>query len=146
MLRRIQCSNRAGTFTHDIADVRGHALIADEPVEAGGGDLGMSPFELVASGLAACTSITILIYARRKGLAIDDLGIEVDYVRATDAGQDPSKPDRATRRIRVGGALDAAALQQIGRAARACPVHKLLERGGVQIEDVVELSTATARS
>lgn len=146
MLRRIHCANRPGTFTHDIADARDHALIADEPVEAGGGDLGMSPFELVASGLAACTSITILIYARRKGLPIDDLAIEVDYVRATEASQNPFGPDRATRRIQVAGALDAAALQQIGRAARACPVHKLLERGGVQIEDIVEHDTGAARS
>ena len=137
--RRVRCTTRAGTYTHDIVDDRGHAIVADEPLEAGGDDLGMSPFELVASGLAACTSITVLMYARRKGLPLHDLAVHVRYIRGSEPGQPVSGPDRAERRILVSGPLDPAAVQQIGRAARACPVHKLLEKGGVEVRDSVAL-------
>src|SRR3546814_13378427 len=59
------------TFTHDLVDARGHRLVADEPVADGGADLGTSPFELLASGLAVCTSITILVYARQRALPVE---------------------------------------------------------------------------
>ena len=62
-------------------DVRvgAHQLIADEPVVAGGGDLGPSPFGLVVSGLAACTATTLRKYAERKGWAITMIEVDVRY-------------------------------------------------------------------
>jgi putative redox protein len=62
-------------------DVRvgAHQLIADEPVVAGGGDLGPSPFGLVVSGLAACTATTLRKYAERKGWAITTIEVDVRY-------------------------------------------------------------------
>jgi putative redox protein len=62
-------------------DVRvgAHQLIADEPIVAGGGDLGPSPFELVVSGLAACTATTLRKYAERKGWAITTIEVDVRY-------------------------------------------------------------------
>lgn len=64
-------------------DVRvgAHQLIADEPVAAGGGDLGPSPFGLLLSGLVACTATTLRMYATRKGWEL--AAIEVDVRRAT---------------------------------------------------------------
>ncbi|MDQ1535203.1 MAG: putative redox protein [Actinomycetota bacterium] len=62
-------------------DVRvgAHQLIADEPVVAGGGDLGPSPFGLVVSGLAACTATTLRKYGDRKGWAITTIEVDVRY-------------------------------------------------------------------
>src|SRR4051812_29057222 len=101
--RLIRCASRNGSFTHDIADARGHRLIADEPVDAGGADLGTSPFELLASGLAACTSITLLVYARQKQLPLEDVVVEVRYLRAGEGDLAPDADDRAERTISLIG-------------------------------------------
>ena len=54
-----------------------HTIIADEPLEAGGEDLGFSPDELLTASLGACTAATLRMYANRKGWT-ELTGIEVD--------------------------------------------------------------------
>ena len=56
-----------------------HHLVADEPAENGGGDTGPSPFDLLLSGLAACTAITLRMYAGRKGWDLAAIEVEVRY-------------------------------------------------------------------
>ena len=58
-----------------------HDLIGDEPASAGGGDAGPPPFGLVLAGLAACTAITLRMYAERKNWALTGLGLELEYFR-----------------------------------------------------------------
>src|SRR5687767_14346687 len=66
---------RTDAFEHDVR-VRDHVVVTDEPQDAGGDDTGPSPQELLAASLAACTAITMEMYAQRKGW---DLGaVEVD--------------------------------------------------------------------
>jgi putative redox protein len=62
-------------------DVRvgAHQLTADEPIAAGGGDLGPSPFGLVLSGLVACTATTLRMYAARKGWELATIEVDVRY-------------------------------------------------------------------
>ena len=62
-------------------DVRvgAHQIIADEPVAAGGGDLGPSPFGLLLSGLVACTATTLRMYAARKGWELATIEVDVRY-------------------------------------------------------------------
>ena len=57
----------AGKAYHVDIDASGHVLAADESAEHGGGGAGPSPFDLVLAGLAACTLITLRMYADRKG-------------------------------------------------------------------------------
>ncbi|MDQ1462297.1 MAG: putative redox protein [Actinomycetota bacterium] len=59
--------------------VRAHELVADEPVDRGGGDLGPTPFGLLASALAACTAITLRMYAIRKGWELTPIQVDVRY-------------------------------------------------------------------
>lgn len=54
-----------------------HALLSDEPEALGGQDRGPSPFQLVLSGLASCTAITLAMYAKRKGWTLGALKIDV---------------------------------------------------------------------
>lgn len=54
-----------------------HALVADEPLNAGGQDAGPAPYDYVLAGLAACTSITLQMYAERKGWALGEIKIEL---------------------------------------------------------------------
>src|SRR3954454_4227026 len=65
-----------------------HALVADEPAANGGGDAGPSPFGLLLSGLAACTAMTLRMYAERKGWTLSRL--DVDVVYNLEANAEPS--------------------------------------------------------
>jgi putative redox protein len=61
-----------------------HQMVADEPAAGGGGDTGPSPFGLVLSGLAACTAMTLRMYAERKGWALAAIEVEVRYDLSDD--------------------------------------------------------------
>ncbi len=56
-----------------------HQLVADEPATNGGDDTGPSPFGLVLSGLAACTAMTLRMYAERKGWTLTAIEVDVRY-------------------------------------------------------------------
>jgi putative redox protein len=66
--------------------VRAHSLVTDEPSFKGGGDTSASPFELVLSGLAACTATTLRMYAHHKGFDLATVDVDVRYDRDGDGG------------------------------------------------------------
>ncbi|WP_303578468.1 bifunctional alpha/beta hydrolase/OsmC family protein [Amphritea sp. 1_MG-2023] len=121
----------ADSFTQDIS-AAGHHLIADEPMSYGGNDLGLSPYQLMAAGLGACTSMTIRMYARQKKLPLEHVQVDVthDKVHAQDCSsceQREGKVDQFERRITLTGALTAAQRQRLLEIADRCPVHRTLE-------------------
>ncbi|MEM6973978.1 MAG: bifunctional alpha/beta hydrolase/OsmC family protein [Pseudomonadota bacterium] len=109
----------------------GHTLMADEPASAGGTDRGATPYDLLAASLAACTAMTLRLYARRKGIALDHVAVDVthDRVHAEDCANcvsDGARIDRFTRRIHLRGALDADTHARLREIADRCPVHRTL--------------------
>lgn len=109
-----------------------HRLIADEPVSLGGTDLGPGPYEYLAAALAACTSITLRMYAKRKGMALEHVSVDVrhDRVHAEDCEDCESKAgriDRFHRVIRLTGALTEEEQGKLLAIADKCPVHRTLE-------------------
>jgi putative redox protein len=119
-----------------------HRLLADEPVAAGGADAGPDPYALLLASLGTCTSMTLLMYARRKGWPLEGVEVELEHDRVHDADcrncDDPGRlVDRITRRIRLRGALDRAQLGRLAEIARKCPVHKTLTQG-VRVADEVQ--------
>ena len=96
-----------------------HQLIADEPTAAGGADLGPAPGDYLRMALAACTTITIRMYADRKRWAVDK--ITVDVSSETIDGKTIFQ-----RNISIEGAVDEAQREQLLKIANACPVHKVL--------------------
>jgi putative redox protein len=100
-------------------------LVADEPVLAGGLDLGPTPHDLVAAGLAACTAQTLRLYALRKAWPLGAVHVEVTHART--AGEQPA--DTFTRRIDLGGDLDDARRERLMQIADMCPVHRMLTAG-----------------
>ncbi|RZU98300.1 bifunctional alpha/beta hydrolase/OsmC family protein [Spiribacter vilamensis] len=109
-----------------------HLLTADEPVKMGGTDKGPSPYQLVAAGLGACTSMTIRMYARRKRIALDHVYTDVSHNKEhrTDCehcGESGAKVDVFQRRIHLGGDLGADDRQRLLEIADKCPVHRTLE-------------------
>ena len=106
-----------------------HHIRADEPASYGGTDRGLTPYQLVAAGLGACTSMTIRMYARRKGLALTHVSVDVthDRVHAQDARAPTVTLDRFTRLIRLQGDLLPDERAKLLEIANKCPVHKTLE-------------------
>ncbi|SFR48184.1 bifunctional alpha/beta hydrolase/OsmC family protein [Litoreibacter janthinus] len=117
-------------FLQDINSGPRHHIQADEPLAYGGTNRGMSPYGLLASGLGACTSMTIRMYARRKKWPLTRVWVDVTHnaMHAQDAGG-PSKIDRFNREIHLEGDLDEAQRQRLLEIADKCPVHKTLESG-----------------
>jgi len=120
-----------------IADDSGHGgvqiLVTAGPVRFtgdltpadGGLDVGPNPHDLVAAGLAACTTQTLRLYAKRKGIALGAVHVEVTWRR------DPTAlpVDILERVITLGGDLDDAQRARLMEIAEACPVHKMLVAG-----------------
>ncbi|MDB5460845.1 MAG: osmotically inducible protein OsmC [Caulobacteraceae bacterium] len=100
-------------------------FVADEPVELGGTDLGPTPHDLVSAGLAACTSQTLRLYAKRKAWPLGPVRVTVTHSR------DPalSPPDLFTRVVSLRGPLDDEQRARLLEIAERCPVHLMLTRG-----------------
>jgi len=118
-------------FTTDIM-VRQHALIADEPENVGGNDFGPSPYDLVASGLGACTVMTLHMYARRKKWDLEEVTVHLEHYKDYAADfQNPegkqSKIDHFDRVIELEGNLDEKQKQRLLEIADKCPVHRTLQ-------------------
>ncbi len=118
-------------FLQDINSGPDHHMLADEPEAYGGTDRGMSPYGFLAAGLGACTSMTIRMYARRKGWPLAHVAVDVshDKVHAQDARSGSgAQADTFTRVIRLSGDLDATQREKLLEIADKCPVHRTLER------------------
>ncbi|MGM0660016.1 MAG: alpha/beta fold hydrolase [Pseudomonadota bacterium] len=120
-----------GGFLQDVNAGPTHHVLADEPAAYGGTDRGMSPYGFLAAGLGACTSMTIRMYARRKGWPLEHVSVDVthDKVHAQDADSGgTAKADTFTRAIRLYGDLSDDQRQKLLGIADKCPVHRTLER------------------
>ncbi len=118
-------------FLTDITSGDGHHLLADEPRAYGGTNRGLSPYGLLSAGLGACTSMTIRMYARRKGWPLDGISVDVthDKVHAQDAETGSGdKIDTWRRRISLKGRLSEEQRERLLEIADKCPVHRTLER------------------
>lgn len=100
-------------------------IVADVSVAQGGLDLGPDPHELVAAGLAACTSMTLRLYANRKGWNISALHVEV----FSHYDKDQTPPERFDREITIEGDLTDEQLERLFEIAERCPIHRLLTAG-----------------
>ena len=102
-----------------------HRLFADEPSDFGGLDSGPSPFQLLSAALASCMTMTVRLYADRKGWPVSRIRTGVGHSR--DAGQSPR--DRFDVRLSFDGDLDDEQRQRMVEIAGNCPVHRLVTEG-----------------
>ncbi|WP_432410374.1 bifunctional alpha/beta hydrolase/OsmC family protein [Rasiella sp. SM2506] len=122
--------NKNDGFTTDLK-LGTHYLTADEPTSFGGNDYGPTPYELVSSGLAACTVMTLQMYAKRKGWDVQNVQVHISYnkqhaIDCKDCEAETAKIDTFTREIKFEGNLDEKQLKRLLQIADKCPVHKTL--------------------
>jgi putative redox protein len=112
-------ARRLGGFAHEI-DIDGHALVVDEPADAGGTDTGPRPTQLLAASLAGCTAITVEMYADRKGWDVGSIEVDVDLT------YDGVMPSTYAVSLKLPPELSDEQRQRLLVVAGRCPVHKLL--------------------
>jgi uncharacterized OsmC-like protein/fermentation-respiration switch protein FrsA (DUF1100 family) len=108
-----------------------HLLIADEPIAAGGDDAGPGPYDYLLAALGACTSMTMRLYAERKGIAADRFSVRLSHrkVHAEDCADCETREgriDEINREISIEGDVPEAARARLMEIADKCPVHRTL--------------------
>lgn len=101
-----------------------HRVTADEPVAIGGTDTGPSPYQLVLSGLAACTSITLRMYADRKGWKLGNIHVDLELHKESE--QDTGSIKRV---ISFGAQLDDEQRSKLAAIAEKTPVTRTIKAG-----------------
>ena len=100
------------------------AFLADEPVASGGLGSGPNPYNLLSAALGSCKSMTIRLYAERKGWPLERVRVEVRHKRASLQARDVFEAD-----VTLEGALDQTQRARLMEIAERCPVHMTLNRG-----------------
>ena len=117
-----------------VVSLRQHQISVDEPPANGGEDLGPTPHDLYDSALGACKAMTVLWYANRKGIPLQDVQVGVER----DDSQERKGLYKLAVTLTLGGPLSDTQRQELLAVARKCPVHKLMA------EVTTEISTELA--
>src|SRR5579862_7451021 len=118
----------AAGFAQEIQSGR-HRFLADEPVSAGGTDTGPGPYDLLLAALGACTSMTVAMYARRKGWPLERVRVELRHskIHAADCADCEMKAgmlDHIERDIQFVGPVTPEQRSRLLEIADNCPVHR----------------------
>ncbi|WP_452231691.1 bifunctional alpha/beta hydrolase/OsmC family protein [Lacinutrix sp. MEBiC02595] len=118
-------------FTTTI-QTKNHSMIADEPIAAGGDDFGPSPYDFLSAGLAACTVMTLKLYAERKQWDLQEVFVYITYSKkhSDDLRIEVDKPtrfDHLQKKLKFIGDLDDKQKQRLKEIASKCPVHRTLQ-------------------
>jgi putative redox protein len=126
--RQVETIGLAATHLHGDAyeiQIRGHRLTVDQPVEAGGANLGPTPTELFAASLAACVGFYAGRFLRRHGLAAEGLRV---HCEATMSGGRPARVEAIS--LRLDGLPMLADRQRVALLAvvEHCTVHNSIRQ------------------
>jgi uncharacterized OsmC-like protein/alpha/beta superfamily hydrolase len=121
---------RAGPLAQLVRAGR-HRLPAGEPVAAGGDDAGPGPYDYLLAALGACTSMTMRLYADRKGIPVDRFAVRLSHRRVhaqdcVDCETNEGDIGEITKEITITGDVPEAARTRLLEIAEKCPVHKTL--------------------
>lgn len=118
MIEAHKKNNNKDNYVVEITDGR-HQLLSDVSAKLGGTDVASNPHEILESALAACTIITVQMYANRKSLNLQSTNVKVSVDKEGDESH-------ITREISFVGDLTSEQRQRLLEIADKCPIHKLL--------------------
>ncbi|WP_162416844.1 bifunctional alpha/beta hydrolase/OsmC family protein [Cyclobacterium roseum] len=109
-----------------------HHLLADEPEEVGGDNLGPTPYDLLMAALGTCTAMTLQMYAQRKKWKLEEINVYLDHDKVHQKDGDNvddknAKVSRFTRSLEITGDLDETQRKGLLEIANKCPVHRTLQ-------------------
>ena len=119
-------------FAQHIVTAGGHRLVADEPKNVGGTDLGATPYDFLLTALGTCTNMTLRMYANHKSLPLDGVATRLSHERihaedCADCESEGGKVAEIRRTIVIDGdELDEAQRTRLMEIADRCPVHRTL--------------------
>jgi len=118
-------------YTTAISTGDGHRITADEPASAGGADAGANPYELLLASLGACKTITLRMYADRKGWPLDGVSVELTQQRVHAEDCDDCENTKGIVhliecRLTLMGELTPEQRTRLLEMADRCPVHRTL--------------------
>ena len=116
--------NGQGRYQQEVISGE-HRFVADEPVSVGGADAGPTPFDFLMAGLGACTSMTLRMYAERKGLALTRISVSLTHDKVEVDGE---KRDRIRRTLTLDGELTPEQRARLVEIAGRCPVARALSK------------------
>jgi len=120
----------ASGFTQEIT-IGPHRIVADEPTAVGGMDAGPNPYDFLLAALGSCTSMTVGLYARRKGWPLEAVTVSLRHARihATDCRECETREgmiDRIEIHLELVGSLTDEQRARLLEIAGRCPIHRTL--------------------
>lgn len=122
--------NGATPYIVTLEDPEGHRWLADEPLEAGGGNQGPTPRRLLLSSLGACTAMTVRMYAARHNWPLTGVEVALEF---NPQGAPAGGGNDIRRRITLSGDLTSEQKERLLEVAHKCPIHRVLT-GTIRIE------------
>jgi len=140
-MAQVQVKAHAADQYRQSIKTSAHSFVSDAPQAFGGKDAGPDPHELLLGALGSCTSITMQMYAQKKGWDLQDVTVDLTEEQVEDANEPGKKVTKITRKISVDGNLTQEQVDGLKAIADKCPIHKLLS-GQQQIATEIKRLTS----
>ena len=125
-----------------IIETGNHQLIADEPVPLGQ-DLGPNPYDLLLAALGACVTMTLRMYADRKGWDLEEVDVHLEQSRiyakdCEDCESEDGYVHIIEKKLKFIGELTEEQRQRLLEISDKCPVNKTLSNEIKIVTSVIE--------
>jgi len=136
----IQVKRDQSLAMRHIVHIRNHLISVDGSPSEGGADAGPSPHDLYDAALGACKALTLVWYAQRKQIPVQDIQVSIER----DASEERAGIYRLAATITLGGALSEAQRQELLAVAEKCPLQKLMTSITTEVTTTLQPSDQTA--
>lgn len=119
-----------------------HEWRGDEPESNGGTDIAPTPYEMLLGALAHCTLVTLVLYARHKGIELGPVSARYEHEKVPAPEGQTGLVDRITSYVTIEGEYDEPVRKRLEQIVGRCRVHKTLENG-VHVVDEVEFAAGS---